>query len=56
MSTAHEGHAGAIADREISNSRVFNLPRDLVFKAWTDPDQATEQNFDRLEAELARMR
>jgi uncharacterized protein YndB with AHSA1/START domain len=38
MSTASEGHAGAIANREISSSRVFDVPRDLVFEAWTDPD------------------
>jgi uncharacterized protein YndB with AHSA1/START domain len=25
------------ADREITQSRVFNAPRELVFKAWTDP-------------------
>ena len=24
-------------DREIIQTRVFNAPRDLVFKAWTDP-------------------
>ena len=36
MSTASEG-PGAISKRELSNSRVFNAPRELVFKAWTDP-------------------
>ena len=25
------------ADREITITRVFNAPRELVFKAWTDP-------------------
>jgi len=25
-------------DREIVISRVFNAPRELVFKAWTEPD------------------
>lgn len=25
------------ADREIIQTRVFNAPRELVFKAWTDP-------------------
>jgi uncharacterized protein YndB with AHSA1/START domain len=25
------------ADREIVTERLFNLPRELVFKAWTDP-------------------
>ncbi|HEV8458393.1 MAG TPA: SRPBCC family protein [Methylomirabilota bacterium] len=27
------------ADREIVTTRVLNAPRELVFKAWTDPDQ-----------------
>ncbi|MBX7199146.1 MAG: SRPBCC family protein [Rhodospirillaceae bacterium] len=27
---------GSILDREIVLSRVFDAPRDLVFKAWTD--------------------
>jgi uncharacterized protein YndB with AHSA1/START domain len=26
------------AEREIVLTRVFNSPRDLVFKAWTEPD------------------
>lgn len=26
------------SDREIVSSRVFDAPRELVFKAWTDPD------------------
>jgi uncharacterized protein YndB with AHSA1/START domain len=31
--------AGAgIADREIVLTRLFEAPRELVFKAWTDPD------------------
>lgn len=25
-------------DREIISTRVFDVPRDLMFKAWTDPD------------------
>ncbi len=25
-------------DREIVTTRIFNAPRELVFKAWTDPD------------------
>lgn len=28
---------GSVLDREIVLSRVFNAPRELVFKAWTDP-------------------
>lgn len=27
-----------IADRELTITRVFNSPRELVWKAWTDPD------------------
>lgn len=26
------------ADREIVTTRVFDGPREFVFKAWTDPD------------------
>ncbi len=29
-------------DREIVLSRVIDAPRDLVFSAWTDPDQIVE--------------
>lgn len=29
-------------DREIVLSRVFDAPRDVVFKAWTDADQVTQ--------------
>lgn len=32
----------AAADREIVQTRVFNAPRELVFKVWTDP-----QHIDR---------
>jgi uncharacterized protein YndB with AHSA1/START domain len=27
-----------LSDREIVQSRVFDFPRDLVFRAWTEPD------------------
>jgi uncharacterized protein YndB with AHSA1/START domain len=27
------------AEQQITITRVFDAPRDLVFKAWTDPDQ-----------------
>ncbi|HTF32610.1 MAG TPA: SRPBCC domain-containing protein [Myxococcota bacterium] len=30
--------AGNAADREIVTTRVFNAPRELVFKAWTEPE------------------
>ena len=29
---------GSTVDREIVTSRVFDAPRELVFKAWSDPD------------------
>jgi uncharacterized protein YndB with AHSA1/START domain len=27
----------SVEDRELIINRVFNSPRDLVYKAWTDP-------------------
>jgi uncharacterized protein YndB with AHSA1/START domain len=30
------------AERELTITRVFNAPRELVFKAWTDPKQLAE--------------
>jgi len=38
MSAKKEGSAEALSDREIVTTRVFDAPRELVFKAWTDPD------------------
>ena len=35
--TKPEAAAGFTSDREIVISRVFDAPRELVFKAWTDP-------------------
>jgi len=32
-----DGGAGAVAAREIVTTRVFDAPRELVFKMWTDP-------------------
>ena len=29
-------------DREIVTTRVFNAPRELVFKAWTDPEKLVQ--------------
>ncbi len=37
MSTKHNNKTNT-ADREIVTTRVLNAPRELVFKAWTDPD------------------
>jgi uncharacterized protein YndB with AHSA1/START domain len=56
MSTTENNQTNT-ADREIVSTRVLNAPRELVFKAWTDPDQlvhwwgpkgftATSQEFD----------
>jgi hypothetical protein len=30
------------ADREIVITRVFDAPREVVFKAWTDPKQVAQ--------------
>lgn len=30
------------ADRQITITRVFDAPRELVFKAWTDPDHVAQ--------------
>jgi uncharacterized protein YndB with AHSA1/START domain len=32
--------AAATADRELVITRIFDAPRELVFKAWTDPRRA----------------
>ena len=37
MTAKKDGSAGALSDREIVTTRVFDAPRELVFKAWTDP-------------------
>ncbi|MCO1575283.1 SRPBCC domain-containing protein [Crossiella sp. SN42] len=31
----------AVATREFTLTRVFNAPRELVYRSWTDPDDAT---------------
>ena len=30
------------SDREISATRIFDAPRDLVWRAWTDPQQIVQ--------------
>jgi uncharacterized protein YndB with AHSA1/START domain len=30
------------ADHHVTVTRVFDAPRDVVFRAWTDPDQVAE--------------
>ncbi len=29
-------------EAQLSPSRIFNAPRDMVFRAWTDPDQLAQ--------------
>jgi uncharacterized protein YndB with AHSA1/START domain len=40
----------AAADQEVLITRIFDAPRDRVFKAWTDPDEVAEwygpEHFD----------
>jgi uncharacterized protein YndB with AHSA1/START domain len=35
-----DGNAAELTDQTLVISRVFDAPRDRVFKAWTDPRQA----------------
>jgi uncharacterized protein YndB with AHSA1/START domain len=37
-----ESEATATTDREIVVTRVFDAPRELVFQAWTDPEQVVQ--------------
>jgi len=41
MGTAHSGTTASArpAEREIVITRVFDAPRDRVFKAWTEPER-----------------
>jgi uncharacterized protein YndB with AHSA1/START domain len=39
---ATKGDATSTSDREIVTSRVFDAPRELVFKAWIDPLQIAQ--------------
>jgi len=38
MSAAKDSSAKAPSDGVIVSTRVFDAPRELLFKAWTDPD------------------
>lgn len=40
MATKNDKPSKPLADRELIITRVFDAPRDLVFKAWTDPERA----------------
>src|SRR4051794_12623895 len=39
---AKNTEATATSDREIVATRVFDAPRELVFKAWTDPEHLAQ--------------
>jgi uncharacterized protein YndB with AHSA1/START domain len=39
---ASDGEATTTSDREIVLTRVFDAPRELVFEAWTDPEQVVQ--------------
>src|SRR5271166_4349847 len=34
------GAASTLVDRELVITRIFDAPRELVFKAWTEPERA----------------
>ena len=36
--TVESGDLAADADREIVSTRLFEFPRELVFRAWTEPE------------------
>src|SRR6266545_8200200 len=40
----NQGDSGTAntADREIANTRIFDAPRELIWKAWTDPKHVSE--------------
>jgi uncharacterized protein YndB with AHSA1/START domain len=40
--TASNSEATAASDREISIMRVVDAPREMVFEAWTDPQQVVQ--------------
>jgi uncharacterized protein YndB with AHSA1/START domain len=40
--TASNSEATLTSDREITVTRVFDAPRELVFEAWTDPEQVVQ--------------
>jgi uncharacterized protein YndB with AHSA1/START domain len=42
MSEASHQSITSIDGRELTVNRVINAPRDLVFKAWTDPSHLSE--------------
>jgi uncharacterized protein YndB with AHSA1/START domain len=42
MTAKTDSAAEPLSDREIVTTRVFDAPRELVFKAWTDPDHLAQ--------------
>jgi uncharacterized protein YndB with AHSA1/START domain len=42
MSTNAASPVPASSDREIVTTRVFEVPRERLFRAWTDPEQLAE--------------
>jgi uncharacterized protein YndB with AHSA1/START domain len=42
MTNANAALAENLADREIVITRVFDAPRELIWKAWTDPKQIVQ--------------
>jgi uncharacterized protein YndB with AHSA1/START domain len=42
MEPRNEAAQAATADRELVMSRVFDAPRALVFKAWTEPEHMSK--------------
>ena len=42
VSTGKSSAASSAVGRELVITRVFDAPRDIVFKAWTDPEAATQ--------------
>ena len=39
---AGKNDAASTADREIAATRIFDAPRELVWKAWTDPKHVAQ--------------
>ena len=40
--TAGNGLAALVGDREIATTRIFDAPRDLVWKVWTEQDHLAQ--------------
>lgn len=42
MNTENNSPTPSAGDREIISRRVFNIPRSLIYSAWTDPEQLAQ--------------